>query len=105
MGDTKEGREKQARSADDRQREREIEESIARGDEAEPPESEVRTCHRRGCDEPAAFVVTERYLEETGHGAVEATAYLCRDHTAEEGPANLDRAFSDYVFRVEPVSE
>ena len=117
MGDTKRGREKQARDADDRQRERDLEEARERADEIEPPRdvSDLtegtlreddeprdvsRTCHRRGCDEPAAFVVVERYLEETGHGPVTAEAFLCQDHTAEESPTNLDHAYSDYVFRV-----
>ena len=74
--------------------------TVADRREADPP----RTCHRRGCDEPAQFVVLERYLEETGHGAVEATAYLCTDHTREESPTNLDGVFEDYVFRVEPLA-
>lgn len=72
--------------------------------EDEYPDSR-RECHRRGCDEPAAFVVLERYQEETGHGAVEAEAVLCREHTAEESPANLDGVYADYVFRVEPIPE
>lgn len=63
-----------------------------------------RQCHRRGCDEPARFVVLERYQEDTGKGAVEAEAALCRDHTDEESPVNLDGAYDDYVFRVEPIS-
>ena len=71
--------------------------------EHDPPDA-PRTCHRRGCDEPAAFAVLERYQEETGKGAVEAEAFLCRDHTDEESPANLDSAYDDYVFRVVPVS-
>ena len=117
MPDTKEGREKQARDADDRQRERELKEDRERADETEPPRvvSDVteealgeegdprdspRTCHRRGCDEPATFVVVERYLEETGHGPVTAEAFLCQEHTAEESPTNLDHAYADYVFRV-----
>lgn len=62
-------------------------------------------CHRRGCDEPAAFVVLERYQEETGKGAVEAEAALCRAHIDEESPANLDGAYDDYVFRVDPIGE
>ncbi|WP_209438349.1 hypothetical protein [Natronococcus sp. JC468] len=66
----------------------------------EPPR---RECHRRGCDEPARFRVLERYQEETGKGAVEAEAVLCRRHTREESPANLDGAYEDYVFRVEPL--
>ncbi|WP_293029625.1 hypothetical protein [Natronococcus sp.] len=61
-------------------------------------------CHRRGCDDPAQFVVLERYQEETGKGAVEAEAALCPTHTDEESPANLDGAYDDYVFRVEPIS-
>ncbi|MEF8843167.1 MAG: hypothetical protein V5A62_16330 [Haloarculaceae archaeon] len=109
MADTKEGREKQARTAEKRQREREIREARERSDEVEPP-SEVLDdadsppeCHRRGCTEPASFVVLERYQEETGQGAVEARAFLCREHTAEESPVNLDRAYPDYVFRVDPL--
>ncbi|MFC4357729.1 hypothetical protein ACFO0N_07175 [Halobium salinum] len=121
MADTKQGREKQARDAERRQREREIEEERERADEAAPapdgsnpvqrgevgaevddPES-PRSCHRRGCDEPAAFLVLERYLEETGQGPVEARAYLCADHTGEECPTNLDHAYEEYVFRIEPI--
>lgn len=64
-----------------------------------------RECHRRSCDEPAEFVVLERYQEETGHGAVEAEAALCRAHTAEESPTNLDGVYADYVFRVDPLPE
>jgi hypothetical protein len=129
MADTKDGREKQARDADRRQREREIAEARARADEVEPPEEEVEAseaeaaavdasqtderelaaaslrCHRRGCEELAAFVVLERYQEETGHGAVEAEALLCPDHTREEGPTNLDGVYDGYVFRVDPIVE
>ena len=121
MPDTKRGREKQARDAENRQRKRELDEARARTDEAEPPlderaeadESEredersdsPRECHRRGCDERAAFVVLERYQEETGKGAVEAEALLCREHTDEESPANLDGVYADYVFRVDPLPE
>ena len=122
MGDTKQGREKQARDEDDRQRERELTEARERADETEPPREvsdgtgealeeegdprgSSRTCHRRGCDDPATFVVVERYLEETGHGPVTAEATLCQDHTAEESPTNLDHAYADYVFRVSPLSE
>lgn len=117
MADTKKGRDKQARDADDRQRERELTEARDRADEAEPPADEdegdeaddslesPRECHRRGCTEPAMFIVVERYQEETGHGAVEAEAVLCREHTAEESPVNLDGAYADYLFRIEPLSE
>ena len=120
MADTKRGREDQAKTAEKRQRERELSEYRQRADEAEPPEEAgdaaeavqesddeqrgSRTCHRRGCETPAAFVVLERYQEETGHGAVEARADLCREHAAEEGPANLEASYEDYVFRVEPIS-
>ena len=62
-------------------------------------------CHRRDCTEEATFVVLERYQEETGHGAVEAEAVLCREHAAEESPANLDGSYAEYVFRVEPLQE
>jgi hypothetical protein len=111
MADTKEGREQQAQDAEKRQREREIREARERSDEPEPPremlddEDIPRQCHRRGCTEPAAFVVLERYQEETGKGAVEARAFLCPEHTAEEGPANLDGVYSDYVFRVDPLPD
>ena len=122
MADTKKGREKQARDADDRQRERDATEARDRADESEPPRDDrpdgdetpregdepadsPRPCHRRDCTEPAKFVVVERYQEETGHGAVEARAVLCRDHTAEESPVNLDGVYADYLFRVEPLPE
>jgi hypothetical protein len=116
MPDTKDGREKQARTAEKRQRQREIREARERADEPEPaPPAEddeflagegdgPPTCHRRGCGEPAAFLVLERYLEETGAGPVEARAALCRAHTAEEGPVNLDSAYPGYTFRVDPLS-
>jgi hypothetical protein len=107
MADDKNARDKQADDAERRQREWELEEARERADEPEPPragEDEApRTCHRRGCDELATFVVLERYQEDTGHGAVEAEALLCREHTAEESPTNLDGVFADYVFRVEPL--
>ena len=109
MPDTKEGRERQARDAENRQRDREIREAVARADEAEPPEAVLDDvdsppeCHRRGCAEPAVFVVLERYQEETGKGAVEARAFLCREHTAEESPVNLEDAYPEYVFRVDPL--
>lgn len=120
MADTKRSREAQARDEEDRQRERAIEQALERADEAEPPREELddaegtqraadeqpdapRQCHRRGCEEPATFVVLERYQEETGHGAVEAAAALCRAHTAEESPTNLDGVYDDYVFRVMPI--
>lgn len=117
MPDTKRGREAQARNADTRQRERDIEEALARLDEEEPEleddalsrretyeEEEIpRECHRRGCDELATFFVVERYQEETGHGAVEAAAALCREHTREESPTNLDGVYADYVFKVTPI--
>ncbi|WP_458190211.1 hypothetical protein [Haladaptatus sp. NG-WS-4] len=120
MADTKRGRNKQARDEETRQREREIEEARERADEPEPSldeeeetdeirdetgENPSRECHRRGCDQPAAFAVLERYQEETGHGAVEATALLCREHVVEEHPTNLDGVYDDYVFRVEPLPE
>ena len=121
MADTKKGRERQADSEERHQREREMTEERARADEVEPPDETVaepddtrreeadspdtaRRCHRRGCDKPAAFEVLERYQEETGHGAVEATAVLCRDHADEESPTNLDNTYEDYVFRVTPLS-
>jgi hypothetical protein len=103
MPDTKEGRERQARAEETRQRERDVQEARDRGDEAQPADPAAPpTCHRRGCEEPAAFRVVERYQEETGHGAVEAEAFLCRDHTDEESPANLGQSYADYVFLVEP---
>ncbi|WP_135826011.1 hypothetical protein [Halorussus ruber] len=124
MPDTKDGREKKAADRERRQREREIDAARRRADEAKPPDEaesgdadEIRRaetrreehsdppseCHRRGCDKTPAFAVLERYQEETGHGAVEAEAFLCQEHTAEESPVNLDAAYPDYVFRVVPV--
>ncbi|MDZ5811690.1 hypothetical protein U4E84_10085 [Halorubrum sp. AD140] len=120
MADTKEGREKQADNEERCQREREITEARTRADEIEPPDETVdktdktrrgddnspdspRLCHRRGCDEPAVFEVLERYQEETGHGAVEATAVLCQDHADDESLTNLDNAYEDYVFLVKPL--
>lgn len=103
MPDTKSGRDKQARDEERRQIERDISEAVDRADESEPPDDTPVECYRRGCTESAAFSVTERYQEETGKGAVEATALLCEPHTGEEAPTNLDKAYADYVFRVEPV--
>lgn len=117
MADTKEGREKQADDENRRQQERDLSEARARADETEPPDANMtesetdrsdadsRTCHRRGCTEPATFLALERYQEETGHGAVESTAVLCQEHAAEESPTNLDGAYPDYVFRVEALSQ
>jgi len=99
MADTKKGRTKKARDAENRQRKRDLAEARERGDEAEPP----RECQRRDCSETATFVVLERYQEETGQGVVEATADLCTAHTADERPTNLDGAGEDYCFRVEPL--
>jgi hypothetical protein len=105
MADTKQGRDKQAHDETKRQQEREIRDAQARADETEPPQAgEPEGCYRRNCEEPAAFVVVERYQEETGHGLVEARAELCADHAAEERPANLDAADADYIFRVEPLA-
>ena len=103
MPDTKSGRDKQARTKERRRIERDISEARERGDEEEPSDDGPTECYRRGCVEPAEFSVTERYQEETGKGAVEATSLLCVDHTVAEGPANLDSAYSDYVFRIEPI--
>jgi hypothetical protein len=118
MGDTKRGRVRQARNEVRRQRRREIEVELARGDEPPPadlgdeetgavdePTEGPRECHRRGCTEAAAFVVVERYLEETSSSPVEATAVLCPEHTEEEGPTRLEAAYDDYVFHIEPVPE
>lgn len=88
MGDTESGSESQA----------DEESHSENGGADSPPE-----CHRRGCAEQAMFLVLERYQEETGHGAVEAEAVLCREHTDEERPTNLDGSYDDYVFRVEPL--
>lgn len=129
MADDKRGQERQANRAEQRQREREAAEDRERGEEAEPPddgeaddgEADDATggiqrgdgaypdppheCHRRGCDEQASFVVAERYREETGQGTVRAEAHLCRAHTDEESPSNLDSAGEDYVFRIDPITD
>jgi len=104
MPDTKSGRDKQAREEERRRIQRDISEARERGDEPEPAADPPTECHRRGCSEPVAFSVTERYQEETGAGAVEATAFLCADHTADESPANVEDAYDGYVFHVEPVA-
>jgi hypothetical protein len=112
MPDTKRGREEQAAHENRRQRELDVARALAaaRGPEAEttaPAEDPdwPPACHRRGCNRLAAFVVIERYQEETGQGAVEAEALLCPEHTGEESPTNLDRADEDYVFRVAPLPQ
>lgn len=107
MGDTKEGREKQARDEETRQRRRDMAEARERGDEPEPPEEGDGpvVCHLRGCTELAAFRVVERYQEDTGHGAVTAEADVCRAHADEESPTNLDKAYADYEFRVTPLPD
>ena len=122
MADTKKGRNKKAHDAENRQRKRELEQERDRADEAEPLQTEQneanevrqegspsedssQECHRRGCSELAVFLVLERYQEETGHGAVEAEAALCEEHTAEESPTNLDGVYADYVFQVKPILE
>ncbi len=69
----------------------------------ENADMEQPTCHRRDCDRPAVFVVTERYEEETGQGTVNAEAPLCFEHTQEEHPHNLDQAGTQYRFLVEPI--
>ncbi|SNR24760.1 hypothetical protein [Halorubrum vacuolatum] len=105
MADTKSGRAEQARNQERRRIERDVAEALERGDEPEPADDTPVECYRRNCRELAAFSVTERYQEETGKGAVEATARLCEIHTAEESPTNLDKAYADYVFRVEPLPD
>lgn len=123
MADTKRGRVEQAHQAERRQRRMEIETALHRLDDPEPTpldeESEDTLdegtadlsgedpplCRRRACSEPAAFVVLERYLEETSHEPVEAAALLCHHHTEEEGPTRLDAAYDDYVFRIDPLPE
>lgn len=106
MGDTKEGREHQAKHSEKRQRAWELEEELARADEMPPEESEgPPVCHYRGCNELATFRVVERYQEETGHGAVTAEALLCEAHADDESPTNLDNAYPEYVFRVEPLPD
>lgn len=105
MGDTKSGREEQAHDAEKRQRERELAEELARGDELPPPSDpdEPQVCHYRGCTELATYRVLERYQEETGKGAVTAEALVCETHADDESPTNLRRAYAEYVFLVEPL--
>ena len=108
MADDKRGRNKQAHGAEKRQRQRELREALERGDETEPipdDESIPQECHRRGCTDTPTFVVAERYPEETGQGPVEAVAYLCRAHTREESPVNLDQSYPWYRFRIDPLPE
>ena len=104
MGDTKRSREKQARTGEKRQRERDLREELARTDENEPaPVGVPPECHYRDCSELAAFLVVERYLEETGQGSVTAEAAMCATHADDESPTNLDSAYSGYLFKIEPL--
>lgn len=104
MGDTKAGRERQARKAEKRQLEEELREAVDRAEEAEPVLDDVQLCHYRDCHEIASFRVVERYLEETGHGSVTAEALMCEAHADDESPTNLDRSYSGYLFMVEPLA-
>lgn len=47
--------------------------------------------HCRSHAKAPAFVVSERYQEETRHWAVVATVYFCRDHTGEESSTTPTR--------------
>ena len=112
MPDTKRGREQQAAHEDRRQRELEMARALDSVREESLDDEEVAAdldwppeCHRRDCHRVATFRVLERYQEETGHGAVEADALLCPVHAEAEHPTNLDGAYEDYVFRVDPLPE
>lgn len=106
MGDTKSGREHQAKHAEKREQQRALEEELARADETPPEEADgPPVCHYRGCTDLATFRVIERYQEETGHGAVTAEALLCQAHADDESPTRLDDAYPEYEFRVEPLPD
>jgi hypothetical protein len=109
MADNKRGRVAQARNAERRRWEREIEEARSRSDEAEPTTDEdagsFRPCHRSDCDRTAMFYVLERYEDAAGDGFVEETANLCRQHAADERPMHLESVYDSYVFRIEQLPE
>jgi len=60
MADNKDGREKQAADEDRRQREREVDEELARGDEAEPPVDDAAVDALEAALEPLTFPATGR---------------------------------------------
>ena len=74
MADDKRGREKQARNADDRQRQRDVEAALARGDELEPPV------------EPEELTALERELETLEFPATGAEVVSAVGDEAVESP-------------------
>ncbi|QAU11321.1 hypothetical protein EKH57_00030 (plasmid) [Halorubrum sp. BOL3-1] len=58
------------------------------------------------CDErEAVFWVFERYEAADGVGAVEAETPLCRECVQDAGPRELENAYGNYIFKIEPVAE
>lgn len=56
-------------------------------------------------DRDAVFWVYERYEADDGVGAVEAEVALCQECIEGVGPTELENAYANYVFRIEPVAE
>jgi hypothetical protein len=95
MPDTKDGRERQARDSDNRQRRREVVEAREREQEREPPQQ----CQYEECQAAAAFEVLERYPAD--ENVVETMLWVCTDHAAMEGPTNLSG--ESYLFQITTI--
>jgi hypothetical protein len=55
-------------------------------------------------DRAAVFWVYERYDAPDGVGGVEAETPMCRECTEGVGPSELEHAYTNYEFRVNPVA-
>jgi hypothetical protein len=62
------------------------------------------SCEECG-DREAVFWVYERYEAPDGLCAVEAESALCQECTEGVGPTELEHAYANYEFRVNPVAE
>ena len=62
------------------------------------------SCERCG-EREAVFWVFERYEAPDGIGAVESEEPLCRECIQDVGPSELENAYANYIFRIEPVAE
>jgi hypothetical protein len=98
MADTKDGREKQAAEEDRRQRRREVDEELARGDEAEPPVDDAAVEDLEAALEPLTFPATgreivaavgERELESPARIYVVADLIPDADVEAFDAPATV----------------
>ncbi len=62
------------------------------------------TCEVCG-DREAEFWVYEHYEAPDGVGAVEAEDPLCRECVEDARPRELENAYANYLFKIEPVAE